>query len=347
MSGWERSVLRAAVCAVLVFLSRELAAAPGPELTWEDLGHGASYAHVKIRIPEGPVKFFVVRVNLAGGEAEVLVTPPAKGVSRTSKFAQKNGLEIAINGGFWDIKKRKPLGLVVSGGEKWPGSQDDALYGFFAVSADGHAWISPPEDVVSPVPQDIVMALAGAPMIVRNGAVDKVRGCGLHCLRHPRAAVGLDQKGETLFLVVADGRQPTSVSISLSTLARFMIDLGAWNALNLDGGGSATMVVEQLGGVVNSPCEGRERSVLTHLGVKLGGTGAGAPPQEMRPAPAAASAPAEPPAAKIPAAKEGAKKAATKRDGAASCSCGNAGAAAMLLWLGLLLCLSAARRKRT
>ena len=346
MSGWERRVFRAAVCAILVFLARGLAAAPGPELTWEDLGHGASYAHVKIRIPEGPVKFFVVRVNLAGGEAEVIVTPPAKGVQRTSAFAQKNGLEVAINGGFWNIKKRKPLGLVVSGGEKWPGSRDDALYGFLAVSADGRAWISPPEDVVSPVPKDIVMALAGAPMIVRNGAVDKVRGCGLHCLRHPRAAVGLDQQGETLFLVVADGRQPTSVSISLSTLARFMIDLGAWNALNLDGGGSATMVVEKLGGVVNSPCEGRERSVLTHLGVKLGVARGGAP-REMVPAPAAASAPAEPPAGKIPAAGEAVKKAAKSRDGAASCSCRNAGAAAMLLGLGLVLFLSASRRKRT
>jgi hypothetical protein len=344
MCGWERRVLRAAACAVLVFLARGLEAAPGPALTWEDLGHGAAYAHAKIRIPEGPVKFFVVRVNLAGGEAEVLVTPPAKGVARTSKFAQKNGLQVAINGGFWDIKKRKPFGLVVSGGEKWPGSQDDALYGFLAVSADGRVWISPPEDVVSPVSQDIVMALAGAPMIVRDGAVDKVRGCGLHCLRHPRAAAGLDQEGKTLFLVVADGRQPTSVSISLSTLARFMIDLGAWNALNLDGGGSATMVVEKLGGVVNSPCEGRERSVLTHLGVKLGVAGAGVP-QEMRPAPAATPAPAEPPAAKIPAAKGGAEKAATERGSAASCSCRNAGAAAMLLWLGLWLCLSAAVRR--
>jgi hypothetical protein len=81
--------------------------------------------------------------------------------------------------------------------------------------------------------------------------------------------VGTDESGDTLFLVVVDGRQERSVGTDLGVLADFMIELGAWNALNLDGGGSSALYVESKGGTVNRPCEGGERSVLNTLAVIL------------------------------------------------------------------------------
>ncbi|MFT7696425.1 MAG: exopolysaccharide biosynthesis protein, partial [Candidatus Latescibacterota bacterium] len=81
--------------------------------------------------------------------------------------------------------------------------------------------------------------------------------------RHPRTAVGYSQNGEVLFLVVVDGRQPGySVGMTLAELAGFMrmrladfssTHENAYQALNLDGGGSTTMVVEDE--VVNSPSD--------------------------------------------------------------------------------------------
>lgn len=60
--------------------------------------------------------------------------------------------------------------------------------------------------------------------------------------RHPRTAIGISEDRERLFLVTVDGRQLASAGMSLYELASLMADLGAWDALNLDGGGSTTLV---------------------------------------------------------------------------------------------------------
>jgi len=72
-------------------------------------------------------------------------------------------------------------------------------------------------------------------------------------MRHPRTAVGFTRDSATLLLVTVDGRSAQSVGMTLVELADFMKGLGAWNALNFDGGGSTTMVVG--GKVVNTPSD--------------------------------------------------------------------------------------------
>ena len=63
--------------------------------------------------------------------------------------------------------------------------------------------------------------------------------------RHPRTAIGTSRDGETLWLVVADGRQPDfAMGMTLPELTDLFEGLGAYNAYNLDGGGSSTMVLQ-------------------------------------------------------------------------------------------------------
>lgn len=85
--------------------------------------------------------------------------------------------------------------------------------------------------------------------------LDRVEGTNpdFSAARHPRSAVGSSADGRTLLLVVVDGRRPWSVGMSLVELARAMRELGAWNAINLDGGGSSTLWVD--GHVVNAPSD--------------------------------------------------------------------------------------------
>ncbi len=60
--------------------------------------------------------------------------------------------------------------------------------------------------------------------------------------RHPRTAIGSDEKGETLWLVVVDGRQRGySEGMNMQELASLMKELGCWRATNMDGGGSSIM----------------------------------------------------------------------------------------------------------
>jgi exopolysaccharide biosynthesis protein len=75
--------------------------------------------------------------------------------------------------------------------------------------------------------------------------------------RHPRTAVGVRADGTLLFVTV-DGRRPEeSVGMSLPELTDLMLELGCVSAINLDGGGSTTMVIE--GNVVNRPSGGSAR----------------------------------------------------------------------------------------
>ncbi|GAB3101082.1 phosphodiester glycosidase family protein [Isoptericola nanjingensis] len=90
-------------------------------------------------------------------------------------------------------------------------------------------------------------------------------------LRHPRTAVGLSADGTTAYLVVVDGRQAQSIGASLPELGRFLDQLGADDAINLDGGGSTTMVARLPGdagtSVLNSPSDGGERLDANGLGL--------------------------------------------------------------------------------
>ncbi len=81
----------------------------------------------------------------------------------------------------------------------------------------------------------------------------------LNLSHEPRTALGYN--ADRLFLVVADGRQPQySTGLTLYELASILIELGATEAINLDGGSSSTFVVNDT--VVNKPSGQQERDVL-------------------------------------------------------------------------------------
>lgn len=71
--------------------------------------------------------------------------------------------------------------------------------------------------------------------------------------RHPRSAIGISRDSMTLMFVVVDGRRPWSVGMSLVELADQLLALGAYQAMNLDGGGSSTLWVR--GTIVNYPSD--------------------------------------------------------------------------------------------
>jgi hypothetical protein len=98
--------------------------------------------------------------------------------------------------------------------------------------------------------------LAAGPRLVTSGAVDvtDVREKMIPTFAtdtHPRTAIAALADGRVL-LLTADGRHPPErVGLALDDLARLLVELGTRDAINLDGGGSTTMVVK--GAVVNFP----------------------------------------------------------------------------------------------
>jgi hypothetical protein len=110
--------------------------------------------------------------------------------------------------------------------------------------------------------------VGGMPILVQDGRTVAPSCSTSFCRRNPRTAIGWTANGR-LLLVVVDGRRPSwSQGATLREMADIMRDLGAVQALNLDGGGSSTMVVR--GDVVNKPSDDRER-LLTNAVLILPG----------------------------------------------------------------------------
>lgn len=108
-------------------------------------------------------------------------------------------------------------------------------------------------------------AIGGRQLLVENG-----RNVAPADPVHPRTAVGFSRDGKKMVMLTVDGRQGLHLpGLSLKDLAEAMIGLGAHNALNLDGGGSSTMLVREPGTttltLANTPSDGGERPVPNGL----------------------------------------------------------------------------------
>ncbi len=114
-------------------------------------------------------------------------------------------------------------------------------------------------------------ALGGVGMIISGGKpvsdstnVQEKTNFTFLTARHPRTFVGFDRDSTKLYLCVVDGRQQKSIGMNFHEMADFLLSIGVWNAVNFDGGGSTTMVVQ--GKIVNSPSDATgERPVANSL----------------------------------------------------------------------------------
>jgi exopolysaccharide biosynthesis protein len=109
-------------------------------------------------------------------------------------------------------------------------------------------------------------AIGGSNVLVNGGRVVLGPCSGAICAPNPRTGIGLTADGR-IVLVVVDGRQSGAAGMTLPAFATFMASLGVESAMNLDGGGSSTIVIK--GGVANSPSDGFERSVTNAIVVRF------------------------------------------------------------------------------
>jgi exopolysaccharide biosynthesis protein len=99
--------------------------------------------------------------------------------------------------------------------------------------------------------------VGGGPQLIKDGRVEitntaeKILPAFVSDL-HPRTAIAKLKSGE-LLLVTVDGRQTASIGMSLTMLADLLVEFGATDAINLDGGGSTTMVIRNK--LVNKPSD--------------------------------------------------------------------------------------------
>jgi hypothetical protein len=109
------------------------------------------------------------------------------------------------------------------------------------------------------------VAIGGNLVLVKDGVATTVSHP-----RNPRTAVGFSADGLKMWMVVVDGRSSASVGMTYVELANYLKSLGADDAINLDGGGSSTMVARMPGAtsvsVRNTPSDGTQRLVPNGIG---------------------------------------------------------------------------------
>jgi Phosphodiester glycosidase len=224
------------------------------------MGDGRAYELLRFRTRDGgETTVYLVRHPLARTRLGVRSFVPPE---RLDQWCAATGHEEAMVAGFFLRDPYRPLGEVWIGGT--PVAHEPVAAPWQAkracLHADGEVRVAPREELAAEPPGDLVQA---GPLLVRDGRVvveDDDRegfsaGSGqfdsdITVGRHPRCALGVGE-GE-LLAVCCDGRRSgVDAGLELGELARLMLSFGAHEAINLDGGGSATLV--HRGHLLNRP----------------------------------------------------------------------------------------------
>ncbi len=261
---------------------------PLPISKQKELFQGITYQRIR-RLKPNPLMIHIVKVDLTAPGIQLLVTPGEPGederdiaAQTTSEFLQKYNLQLAINGSFfYPIHVNSPIdyfphsgdrvhivGQAISQGEIY--SNPYPGWPVLCISPENKAEIHP-----DTCPENTLQGIAGNQVLIEQGQPMKFKKFSDFYQKFPRTAVAIDQTGETLWLILIDGRQSFySQGATLSTLTNIILELeGVETALNLDGGGSTTLVISTglKSQALNAPFQSgipmRQRSIANHLGI--------------------------------------------------------------------------------
>lgn len=200
---------------------------------------------------------YLVRHPLPATRVSVVHFDPPE---RLDHWCVANGYEEAIVGGFYLRDPYRPLGELWLEGSvvasepvaaPWAGARA-------CVHVDGDVRIAPRDALPDAPAGDLLQA---GPLLARDGRIVEGDAEGfsagaaqfdsdITAERHPRAALGIAD--DELLAVCCDGRRTgVDAGLELAELARLLLSFGARDAINLDGGGSATLV--HRGHLLNRP----------------------------------------------------------------------------------------------
>jgi hypothetical protein len=250
----------------------------------------------EVRSTPRPYIIHIVTIDLTAPGVKVMVTPGTPSPKKTeipteidarttSEFLREFKLQLAINASFfypfrevtpWDYyphssDRANVVGQAIANGSSYSAHESKLPVLCFNTSKGSYrAQISGGREC----PKGTLHAVAGNQLLVERGnAVGLNPEVDDRNRPYPRVAAAIDKAGEKLWFIAIDGKQPLySEGATLAELTKIILDVGADSALNLDGGGSTTLVAATPKGptVLNAPIQTklpmRERPVANHIG---------------------------------------------------------------------------------
>lgn len=240
------------------------------------IDNGVTYSHISYTDRHSlPVEAYLTTVEngasriVMGTENNTSETINTKAtVLQAITAAEASGKDIVcgINADFFHIESDyRPNGLCVKDGVIL--KQNDEARPWIAVMKNGKMDCGTSGEARKKISEMQQGFGASHVLLYRGLVLQDGRGTSFGGIRHPRTALGYDDNG-TVYLLVVDGRNSAySNGASLIDLAVMLKELGAVNAVNLDGGGSSTMIIDDGGSfnIVNSPCDGSLRAVYNSI----------------------------------------------------------------------------------
>ena len=230
---------------------------------------------MKVTLKSGVKSLKIDSINTNPSTSSVVLFTPA---FERNIAPLAGGLRVVLTLDKPEFLPNKPVRVmcrVIDSAAKTPSVANQIIVSIPPSQANKFGWLKSVSSaelsaVVPQVKGVLTVAVGGKPVLVHNGQVvaslhSKGVAQSFVTTRHPRTAAGMSRDGKKLILVTVDGRQPKiSIGMDLISLAHFMHDIGCWDAINFDGGGSTTMVVD--GKVANKPSDlGGPRTVSDAL----------------------------------------------------------------------------------
>ncbi len=273
----KRNILTLGLALITLLLPGQQGAGSGDlsQIDWQfkSVSDGVTLRYANDSLFSSVQAIYVVDVDTSAAVFEFGVAVPDSRMA-TSEIARQEGVLAAVNGTFFNMKEgynvhyvRVDDSIVAVTDEGEFGIRATGIFTATGETADILPWGPEREDAGVVSAED---AIVSGPLLIDDGEDMPLDSINFNANRHPRTMVGITA-GEHMLLVVVDGRQPGYADgMSLFELRALAHSLGCTDALNLDGGGSTTLVVAGEGsdGVVNRPSGKVQRPVPSILFVR-------------------------------------------------------------------------------
>lgn len=226
-----------------------------PAFKWARVASGVECAVIQGRLFDSNQSINVVRYRSRRYRADVV---EATGTSAmvTSEFGSRNDAVASLNGSYFNVKNLTHQTYIKIDGHQTGRTLPCELFRVDGLlSLDGHSLDIALSDTLSyaACSSSFEDAMAAGPVLILDGSV---RGdwpeSSFYSKRHPRTAFGYDRRGWA-YLIVIDGRFPEhGLGATIAETAWICSQLGLYEAINLDGGGSSTLWVKG-SGVISHP----------------------------------------------------------------------------------------------
>jgi exopolysaccharide biosynthesis protein len=232
--------------------------------TWQRVAPGVEYRHVM----RHGLDAHAVRVNLDDGCVRVVASTSGERGLTVSDFARRRAATVAVNGDYFD-EHLDPVGFAMGDGVVWARASERRRRQEVVGVGGSRVEIFPRAAPLREPEPWMTGAVSGWPMLVSHcRSESRLPGSDIFTRApHARTAVGLSDDGRRLLVLVADGGREHVPGPTLPELAGLLVELGACTALNLDGGGSSALWVDDH--IVNHPSDGFERPVGNQLAVVM------------------------------------------------------------------------------